>query len=69
MAAASAVWKEIQRGLLEEIDPVYDWANASDEIAEDEDGFVRIMDQVYQQVAGNAIAQARRKQSGKMEVD
>ncbi|KAA6355789.1 MAG: hypothetical protein EZS28_048684, partial [Streblomastix strix] len=89
MAAASAVWKEIQRGLLEEIDPVYNWASASDEvlkqaashfkkqiinlyfakIAEDEDGFVRIMDQVYQQVAGNAIAQARRKQAVRMEVD
>ncbi|KAA6359895.1 MAG: hypothetical protein EZS28_044577 [Streblomastix strix] len=89
MAAASATWKEIQRGLLEEIDPVYDWANASDavlkqaashfkkqiinlyfaKIAEDEDGFVRIMDQVYKQVAGNAIAQARRKQAGRMEVD
>ncbi|KAA6388751.1 MAG: hypothetical protein EZS28_015719 [Streblomastix strix] len=80
-AAASATLKEIQRGLIEEIDPAYGWANASDavlkqaashfkkqivdlyfaKIAEDEDEFVRIMDQVYQQVAGNAIAQARRK--------
>ncbi|KAA6311880.1 MAG: hypothetical protein EZS28_056034, partial [Streblomastix strix] len=32
MAAASATWKEIQRGLLEEINPVYNWANASDEV-------------------------------------
>ncbi|KAA6383851.1 MAG: hypothetical protein EZS28_020621 [Streblomastix strix] len=89
MAAASATWKEIQRGLIEEIDPVYDWAGASDavlkqaashfkkqiirlyfaKIAEDEDAFVRIIDQVYQQVAGNAIAQVRRKQAGKIELD
>ncbi|KAA6404424.1 MAG: hypothetical protein EZS28_000045 [Streblomastix strix] len=89
MTAASATWKETQRGLIEEIDPVYDWAEASDailkqaanhfkkqiislyfaKIAEDEDAFVRIMDQVYQQVAPNAIAQAKRKQAGRMEVD
>ncbi|KAA6391090.1 MAG: hypothetical protein EZS28_013386 [Streblomastix strix] len=89
MAAISATWKEIQRELIEGIDPVYDWAGASDAVlkqavshfkkqiidlyfaknVEDEDGFVRIMDQVYKQVAGNAIAQARRKQAGRMEVD
>ncbi|KAA6384160.1 MAG: hypothetical protein EZS28_020312 [Streblomastix strix] len=91
MAAASAAWKEIQRGLIEEIDPVYDWAGASDEvlkyaashfkkqirdlyfatIVEDEDGFVKLMDLVYKQVADNAIAQARRKKQagGVMDVD
>ncbi|KAA6376838.1 MAG: hypothetical protein EZS28_027636 [Streblomastix strix] len=89
MAVASASWKEIYRGLIEEIDPVYDSAEASDallkqaasyfkkqiiglyfaKIAEDEDEFVRIMDQVYQQVAPNAIAQARKKQARRMEID
>ncbi|KAA6397024.1 MAG: hypothetical protein EZS28_007442 [Streblomastix strix] len=89
MAAASATRKEIWRELIEEIDPVHDWAGASDAVlkqaashfkkqiinlyfakmVENEDGFVRIMDQVYQQVAGNAIAQTRRKLAGRMEVD
>ncbi|KAA6377403.1 MAG: hypothetical protein EZS28_027070 [Streblomastix strix] len=89
MAAASATWKEKQGGLIEEIDPVYDWTGTCDavlkqseshfkrqiidlyfaNIDEDEDGFVRIMDYVYQQVAHNAIAQAKRKQGGRMEVD
>ncbi|KAA6394365.1 MAG: hypothetical protein EZS28_010105 [Streblomastix strix] len=32
MAATSATWKEIQKGLIEEIDPVYDWAGASDAV-------------------------------------
>ncbi|KAA6353968.1 MAG: hypothetical protein EZS28_050505 [Streblomastix strix] len=89
MAAESAIQKEIQRGFVEETDPVYDWAGASDAvlkqtachlkqqiidlyfatIVEDEDGFVKIMDQVYKQVTDNAIAQARKKYAGRMEVD
>ncbi|KAA6402101.1 MAG: hypothetical protein EZS28_002372 [Streblomastix strix] len=83
ISAASTAWKEVQRGLMEEIDPAYDWTGANDEelkqaasqikkqirnfyfanIVEDEDGFVRLMDQVHKQVSTNVIAQAIRKQA------
>ncbi|KAA6310006.1 MAG: hypothetical protein EZS28_056395, partial [Streblomastix strix] len=65
--AESAAWKDIQRGLIEEIDPAYDWAGASDEKMKMRSQELWI--KYINQYAPAAIAQARRKQAGRMEVD